>query len=108
MFASNFTIAAPHLTHLRGEDNLTQFAQSRTVASGNVMTNFFCKTCGTLMYRVPESGNRILRVGTVDDFHLHETRLRPEKEIFCKDRVAWLGPVEGMEQLEAGSLRGGR
>ncbi|KAF7377239.1 Histidine acid phosphatase [Mycena sanguinolenta] len=51
-FASNFTVLDTHLTHLRGRENLTAFAQSRTIASGNTMTNYFCSTCGTLMYRV--------------------------------------------------------
>lgn len=53
------------------------------------------------MYRVGDPRAHILRIGTVDDFWLHETRLRPTKEIFVKDRVEWLGAVEGMEQIEA-------
>jgi len=52
MFASNFTVADMHLKHLRGRDNLNTFSQSRTITSGNTMTNYFCSTCGTLMYRV--------------------------------------------------------
>ncbi|MCJ1455258.1 hypothetical protein MMC28_005612 [Mycoblastus sanguinarius] len=103
MFASNFTVADTHLTHLRGRDKLTAYAQSRTIASGKLMTNYFCSTCGTLMYRVGEQfpGRCILRVGTVDDFRLHETRLRPRREIFVKDRVGWVGAVEGAQQVEA-------
>jgi hypothetical protein len=103
MFASNFTRAESHLTHVRGEDQLTSYSQSNTIASGNTMTNYFCKMCGTLMYRVGKSGKRILRIGTVDDFHLHETKLKPKVEIFVKDRVGWLEPVEGMEQIQAQS-----
>src|SRR5450755_2583459 len=89
MFASNFTIADTHLKHLRGRDNLKTFSQSRTIGSGNTMTNYFCSTCGTLMYRVGSAfpGQSILRIGTVDDFHLHETKLRPRVEQFTKDRV---------------------
>ncbi|KAF9628961.1 putative threonyl alanyl trna synthetase sad protein [Lasiodiplodia theobromae] len=52
MFASNFTIADTHLTHLRGRENLTSYSQSRTVASGNTMTNYFCSTCEARL-RVP-------------------------------------------------------
>ncbi|KAK9349564.1 Mss4-like protein, partial [Lipomyces doorenjongii] len=68
MFASNFTVADAHLKHLRGRDNLRTFSQSRTIASGNTMTNYFCSTCGTLMYRVGSAfpGQSILRIGTVD------------------------------------------
>lgn len=105
MFASNFTVADSHLIHLRGRDNLTAFAQSRTIASGKLMTNYFCSTCGTLMYRVGEQfpGKSILRIGTVDDFHLHETKLKPKREIYVKDRVGWLNAIEGVQQLEAHS-----
>lgn len=66
------------------------------------MTNYFCSTCGTLMYRVGESwpGMSILRVGTVDDFTLHETKLRPQFEQFNTDRVSWKVAVEGVEQFD--------
>ncbi|KAL8829104.1 MAG: hypothetical protein Q9191_002207 [Dirinaria sp. TL-2023a] len=102
MFASNFIVADVHLKHLRGWKTLKTFAQSRTIASGNAMTNHFCSNCGTLMYRVGSAypGKSILRIGTVDDFHLHETKLRPRVEQFTKDRVAWLAPVEGVKQFE--------
>jgi hypothetical protein len=100
MFASNFTILDPHLKHLRGRDNLKTFAQSRTTTSGKTMTNYFCSTCGTLMYRISEAfpGKNILRIGTVDDFSLHETKLRPQRETHTKDRVDWLCAVEGTQQ----------
>jgi len=101
MFASNFVIADSHLTHIRGRDNLTAFGQSHTIASGTLMTNYFCSTCGTLMYRVGKPARKILRIGTVDDFHLHETKLRPKREIFVKDRVSWVSAVEGAQQVEA-------
>jgi len=54
------------------------------------------------MYRVGESfpGHSILRIGTVDDFALHEGKLRPQVELFTKDRVGWLGGVEGVKQVE--------
>lgn len=106
MFASNFIIADEHLEHLRGRDNLTHFSQSRTIASGNTMTNCFCSKCGTLMYRVSSGfpGKSILRIGTVDDFHLHETRLRPRVEQFTKERVDWLHGIEGIRQVEGSSF----
>ena len=103
MFASNFTIADTHLKHLRGQDNLETFSQSRTIGSGHTMTNYFCSTCGTLMYRVGTAfpGMSILRIGTVDDFNLHETKLRPKVELFVKDRVSWFTGVEGAKKFEA-------
>jgi hypothetical protein len=105
MFASNFTIADTHLTHVRGRDNLTAYGQAHTVVSKK-MTNYFCSTCGTLMYRVGERfpGQSILRIGTIDDFHLHETKLKPQVEQFVGSRVGWLHSVEGLPQTEGNSF----
>ncbi|KAJ5405842.1 hypothetical protein N7465_007126 [Penicillium sp. CMV-2018d] len=104
MFATNFVVADTHLKHLRGQETLTSFTQSKTIASGKAMTNCFCSTCGSLMYRISEvfPGHSILRTGTVDDFTLHETKLKPRVEVYTKDRVGWLCGVTGMEQI-AGS-----
>lgn len=54
------------------------------------------------MYRVSSGspGHSILRIGTVDDFSLHETALKPRVETFTKDRVAWLHGAEGVTQFE--------
>ena len=54
------------------------------------------------MYRVGAGfpGHSILRIGTVDDFNLHETKLRPRVEQFTKDRVDWLPGLEGVKQVE--------
>ena len=106
MFSSNFTIADSHLTHLRGRANLSAYTQARSVASGNTVTNHFCKTCGSLLYRTSSGypGFSVLRVGTVDDFHLHEGKLRPGAEEFVVGRVGWLNEVEGAEQSEGSSL----
>ncbi|KAH7371143.1 Mss4-like protein [Pyrenochaeta sp. MPI-SDFR-AT-0127] len=104
MFASNFTVDDKYLKHLRGQANLKQSGQSDTIASGHKMTNFFCQTCGTLMYRVGAiaPGYSILRLGTVDDFNLVETKLKPQHEIFVKDRVSWFkgAEIEGIKQHE--------
>ncbi|KAJ6478487.1 Mss4-like protein [Mycena vitilis] len=102
MFSSIIVVADTHLTHIRGRQNLSTYAQARTIETGNLMTNYFCKTCGTLMYRVSEGrpGHSLLRIGTVDDFSLHETRLRPQLEQFVKDRVGWLHGAEGVRQVE--------
>ncbi|KAJ7864930.1 Mss4-like protein, partial [Mycena leptocephala] len=101
MFASNFIVADTHLTHLRGRDNLNTYSQSRTIAAGNIMTNYFCSTCGTLMYRIGSGypGISVLRIGTVDDFNLHETKLKPQVEQFVENRVGWLHGLEGSSRL---------
>lgn len=52
------------------------------------------------MYRVSSGfpGKSILRIGTVDDFSLHETKLKPRLEQFGKDRVSWFKGGEGVKQ----------
>lgn len=102
MFASNFTVDDAYIKHIRGRDNLKTYAQSKTIASGNTMTNFFCSTCGALMYRQSSGypGTSFLRIGSVDDFNLQETKLRPQMELFIKERVAWLSGVEGAKKFE--------
>lgn len=77
MFASNIIVKNEYVKHLRGLENLKAFGQSATTESGKTMTNWFCHTCGTLMYRTSEKnpGLKILRLGTVDDFNLAEVRI---------------------------------
>ncbi|GIC93152.1 GFA family protein [Aspergillus udagawae] len=106
MFATNFIVADPYLKHLRGEEALTKFSQSKTTTSGKAMANYFCSKCGTLMYRTSEliPGHSILRTGTVDDFTLHETKLKPRAELYTKDRVGWLCSARGVEQVEGATL----
>ena len=102
MFASNFIINDTSLKHIRGEDKLTRWAQSKTIATGNTMANHFCSVCGTLMYRRSSGypGKSIMRIGTVDDFNLHETKLKPRIEQFVKSRVGWFTGGQGVEQIE--------
>jgi hypothetical protein len=106
MFASNFVVDDKYMTHIRGQDKLTSFKQKESIATGNYMTNFFCSTCGTLMYRVSSGfpGLSIMRIGTIDDFHLHETKLKPRVEQFTKDRVSWLHGAEGVKQVRDSAL----
>lgn len=104
-FSSNFTVDDKYLRHLRGRDGLTVYAQSRTIATGNTVSNYFCAACGTLMYRVSSALPHVavLRSGTVDDFRLQETTLAPQVEHSTRDRLAWVPEVKGVaERHEAG------
>lgn len=100
MHATNFTVLDDGLVYLRGKDKLTRYSTAKTVESGNTMTNEFCSVCGTLMNRVSSGGGNFLRIGTVDDFSLHEGLLKPQIEQFTKDRVGWVKGAEGVEQYE--------
>ncbi|KAI0887832.1 Mss4-like protein [Annulohypoxylon maeteangense] len=100
MFATNFIVANTHLRHVRGQELLKTFSQNKTIASGHHMTNHFCGECGTLMYRIGAQWPHlsILRVGTVDDFRLHETVLKPRVEQYIEERANWLGEVKSKEK----------
>lgn len=54
------------------------------------------------MYRrgAAAPGTSILRIGTVDDFKLGETALRPTIEQYVKHRVDWIKDIENMVQIE--------
>lgn len=95
MFASGFIVEDDSLKHERGRENLSVFTQSKTIESGKNMSNHFCKTCGTLMYRVSEivPNRSLLRIGTVDDFTLMDTILKPQVEIYTKDKASWVTVV---------------
>ena len=108
MFASNFIIKDQALTYVRGQDKITKFTMIEKIESGNSMTNHFCSVCGILMYRVSGGfpGKTIMRIGAVDDFHLHETVLKPWIEQYTKDRVSWVKEIDGMVQEKEGYYGG--
>lgn len=59
------------------------------------------------MYRVSSGfpGLRFLRIGTVDDFTLHETKLRPQVEQFIETRVDWYRGAEGVPQVRGMAVK---
>ncbi|KAJ9642200.1 uncharacterized protein PV06_03234 [Exophiala oligosperma] len=103
MFASNFTVQDKHIEHVRGKENLKSWGQDKTPSSGKKMTNYFCSTCGGLMYRKGDAYPDVsfLRIGSVDDFSLHETKLRPQLEYFVKDRASWVHGVDGAKKFDS-------
>lgn len=110
-FASNFVVNAAATTHVRGQDKLTRFAQSKTIMTGHEMANYFCSICGTLMYRISSGypGKLIPRIGTVDDFDVQSKQLRPTVEQFAKNRMEWfkgLEEGEGVVIAEGGYFNG--
>lgn len=60
------------------------------------MEDSFCSVCGNLMYRRSSRfpGMSILRIGTVDDFNLHGSKLKPQFEQFTDNRANWLAGVQ--------------
>lgn len=70
------------------------------------MDSYFCKTCGSLLYRVSGGfpGFHIMRLGSVDDFSLVEGVLKPRLEQFGADRVAWVKPFESVKSNNDGNV----
>lgn len=107
MFATNFAIKDTTLKYVKGKDNVTVYERKEGITSGDQMDNHFCKTCGSLLYRVSSGfpGAVILRLGMVDDFSLHEGVLKPKVEQFVKDRVAWAHAAEGVPQDDGNPIQ---
>lgn len=95
-----------YVRYVRGRDNIKEFSQSKTIASKNTMTNQFCATCGTLLNRISSGfpGKSILRIGTVDDFRVQETILKPRVEQYTKHRLNWVHPIDGVRQVDGSSF----
>ena len=95
-------------------------------ASGNSITNCCCADCGkythihpsnhrhslfahgwtagTVLYRYGDSfgglaGSRIIQAGVLNDTSVLGA-LRPDLEMFVKDRVPWVPAIEGAAQYE--------
>ncbi|KAF2167137.1 hypothetical protein M409DRAFT_36621 [Zasmidium cellare ATCC 36951] len=102
MFTSVFIVSEDSVNHVRGQDTLTRFSGKPRSLSGSKMTNSFCSVCGSLMYRTSTKfpGQLFMRIGTVDDFNLHTTKLKPQIEIFTKNREDWLKAGEGLLQCD--------
>lgn len=101
MFATNFIITDKSL-QVQNADKLTHYERTHGIQTANSITSSFCSVCGSLMYRVSSAWPRarVLRTGTVDDFHLHETKLKPRIEQFVKDRVCWLAAGPDIKQYQ--------
>ncbi|KAF4550032.1 Hypothetical protein D9617_19g103370 [Elsinoe fawcettii] len=98
MFGTLFLVPQSSVTILRGASLLQTYSTSTPIATGNTMTNHFCKNCGTLMWRSSSGyeGMVLGRLGTLDDFSLMEGALRPQGEIYTEVKAKWLGDFDGM------------
>lgn len=102
-FATNFILKISDMEwSATSEANLTRWGQKATIDSGNVMTNVFCKVCGTLLTRESSGfdGMSFPRMGPVDDLKLHDTVLAPQVEQYTPTRVAWFHGVDGVPKSD--------
>lgn len=62
------------------------------------MTSCFCADCGSTLFRISEGIVRVVMVkaGCIDDVDLDD--MRPDVELFVRDKVGWLSHIVGAEQ----------
>uniref|UniRef100_A0A0D2YDH4 CENP-V/GFA domain-containing protein n=1 Tax=Fusarium oxysporum (strain Fo5176) TaxID=660025 RepID=A0A0D2YDH4_FUSOF len=67
--------------------------------AGNPVTNTFCPTCGTTVFRDGPAapGIKFVKAGIFDDPELLAT-IKPQGEIFVSRRPVWMSPIEGASQ----------
>ncbi|OJJ46550.1 hypothetical protein ASPZODRAFT_1970273 [Penicilliopsis zonata CBS 506.65] len=84
---------------LTGEDNLQSYDDKAT-DTGNYLRRRFCRTCGSLVFGVPEAhpGVVVVALGTMDD--LQPGEWVPVRETFCRRRMDWLPALEGTITLQ--------
>ncbi|KAH0378639.1 DUF636 domain protein, partial [Aureobasidium melanogenum] len=76
----------------------------KTADSGNKVKNYYCKDCGSSLYggAVAESGQveRVaMRAGVFDDLKGMQD-CKPSLEIYTKQRLEWLKPIDGCMQFD--------
>lgn len=80
------------------------------MATDDYVEKSFCSICGTLMYRRSSGfpGISAPRIGTIDDFMLQETKLKPRIDVFEKDRCAWLLPGKIQDHVHGAYFTAGQ
>jgi hypothetical protein len=68
--------------------------------SGNKIVGFFCKECGSTMWRETPlfNGLKLVMQGTIDDDHGLDDEGSPGVELYTTRRVHWISPVSGAQQ----------
>lgn len=71
--------------------------------SGNALQRKFCSRCGTPLYNIGGDFGKTLAVfySALDDYDCcsdGDTIPKPKVEYYSKDRLPWVGPIEGAQQ----------
>ncbi|KAF3797545.1 hypothetical protein GCG54_00008537 [Colletotrichum gloeosporioides] len=95
-FAVNWVVPASQLSVTDGA-SLKEF--TAPALSGNPVTNHFCGSCGTTLWREgPKTqGLCYVKAGILDDADAVNMR-KPSAEIFTTRRIEWMKPMEGALQ----------
>ncbi|WYZ36539.1 hypothetical protein EsH8_II_000045 [Colletotrichum jinshuiense] len=97
-FAINWVIPRDQLT-ITGESKLKEYTTK--ALSGSPVTNHFCGSCGTTLWRdgAATQGICYLKAGILDDAAAVDSR-KPAAEIFTTRRITWLHSIEGAFQKQ--------
>jgi hypothetical protein len=71
--------------------------QDNNTGSGNTIQRAFCSNCGSPIYTVTPAlpGIQIVKLGLFDEIP------KPTTEIYCKRRLSWNKPIDGVKQFDA-------
>ncbi|KAL8830924.1 MAG: hypothetical protein Q9191_001159 [Dirinaria sp. TL-2023a] len=91
-FSTNLIVAADAYTLQSGEPA----KYSKPSDAGNTITSYFCKDCGTTLWRETTGmpGKKIVKEGALEK--LSETK--PAVELYTKRRADWLEKIDGADQ----------
>ncbi|CAG9954491.1 unnamed protein product [Clonostachys rosea f. rosea IK726] len=81
-----------------GQENLSFYTLDDT-SSGSPKEKAFCKTCGSPVWTVPGQAKGkfvIIRTAILDS----GLELKPNSDLFVKNRPTWMSPSEGASQWE--------
>ncbi|KAH8752351.1 Mss4-like protein [Hyaloscypha sp. PMI_1271] len=101
---TNILIPLAALTITSGKEHLKSYAAAHP--SGMTLTLHFCENCGTKIYKDMDGeafkGFAIVQAGTLDagegGMEIGDVKLGAE--LWVKNRVPWLGSMEGAGQLQ--------
>lgn len=85
-------VDADRFRWLRGEDQLIR----HKVPDAKYFAPSFCRTCGSVMPRVGESGPAIIPAGSLDQ----DPGIRPQLHIFTGSKATWFDITDSLPQFE--------
>jgi hypothetical protein len=102
-YTTNLIMPLTSLTITSGSSLLKTFSLAHP--TGMTLKYHFCETCGTKMYKEGDQGAfvgmAIVQAGTLDGGEGNEMGVGDVKlgaELWVKERVKWLGAMEGIAQ----------
>ena len=86
----------------RGAPLVTTFLDT-VQDSGNALQRKFCSQCGSPLYNIGGDFGKTLAVfySALDDYDVHldgDATPTPKVEYYSKNRLGWMGPIDGAQQ----------